>query len=54
MQPRTVTKASVTPAHNTWVTEKIRHQHGSGRWIYVDDGILRHPHVAGLRHAWLF
>jgi hypothetical protein len=30
---------------------KIRHQHRSGRWIYVGDGIFRHPHVVGLRHA---
>jgi hypothetical protein len=33
---------------------KIRHQHRLGRWICVDDGIFRHPHVVGLRHAWLF
>jgi hypothetical protein len=26
----------------------------SGGWAYVDDGIFRHPHVVGLRHAWLF
>jgi hypothetical protein len=26
----------------------------SGRWIYVDGGIFRHPHDVGLRHAWLF
>jgi hypothetical protein len=33
---------------------KIRHQHRSSRWVYVDDGIFRHPHVDGLRHAWFF
>jgi hypothetical protein len=33
---------------------KLRQQHSSGRWVYVDDGIFRHPHDMGLRHAWLF
>jgi hypothetical protein len=32
----------------------IRHQHRSGRWVYVDDGNFRYPNVVGLRHAWLF
>jgi hypothetical protein len=43
-------KPSVTQAHKIWVTknavvhleqsEKIRHQHISGRWIYMDDAWL--------------
>jgi hypothetical protein len=56
-------KTSVTQARKTRVTEnsvvhrmigKIRHQQRSGRSIYVNDGIFRHPDVSGLRHSWFF
>jgi hypothetical protein len=53
-------KPSVTQAHNIWVIIHIEQSEKSainidqsGRWVYVDDGIFRHPHVGGLRHAWL-
>jgi hypothetical protein len=55
-------------AHKMWVMEnaasstyrtigKIRNQHiaqAAVSTVFVDDGIFRHPHVVGLRHAWLF
>jgi hypothetical protein len=51
---------SVTQAHSVWVMENVvihieksENQHKTGSWIHVDDGIFRHPHVVGLRHAWL-
>jgi hypothetical protein len=40
--------------HSHGTIGKICHQHRSGRWVYVDDGIFRHPHVVGLRHAQAF
>jgi hypothetical protein len=37
--------------HPRRTIRKIRHQHRSGRCVYGDEGIFRHPRVVGLRNS---